>query len=725
MREDKSGRGDLMPPRWGQPGAPLVPSQLRAAWSGEGLPQWVCRELDLPKQSTFAALDSSALKETTCEQRLRSFVVNRMCATIPSIATLRAIPGWPSWLRPEQVQWRRRTRNCLINARLLRDLERLSNMTFQDLLSLSQMGPISVLDFACATEAAIEHGEPPSIDKDEDIDTSILAEVIDQEWATQISDRDPRFSDLFSPEDLTALERVDLLTRQHEENSSALCKLACQLGVARDRVRHLNELPLDMALRDFLQTLSRAEGVRLDALSARMGWTGSPPVTLAAAGEMAGITRERIRQLEERIRARLPNHPVFMPRLDAALELIARRAPLDLDEAAQCLRTAGITNVPFDPRSLLAVAKACNRTPTFHIETIRKRTRVVTTPLGRLATRVMSIAYRQAGASGASNIQELVAEAVEIGIECDEEEVRNILRIYSKVEFLDSDWFWHPDGKPERSRLRNLTRKMLSVVNPLDLALLRDGLRREYSFRGSRGVSAWPITVPPRSILGALYDRHPEFVIAGSSVSSQGELDWRTELRETERVLVESLLEAPSKVLDRASCVRTCSRRGLNENTLSIYLSYSGLIVHLGLDVWSLRGIEVDPATVEVVRQFSRSNRSKSRRVLDHGWTSDGRLWAAARVPEFSSNFVFGIPRSIRGYLPGREFPAVDEEGHSCGVIGLTEEGTSYGYGAFLRRRGADVGDVLMVEFDLVARTVILRLVDDEGLEKALDWSTD
>ena len=42
----------------------------------------------------------------------------------------------------------------------------------------------------------------------------------------------------------------------------------------------------------------------------------------------------------------------------------------------------------------------------------------------------------------------------------------------------------------------------------------------------------------------------------------------------------------------------------------------------------------------------------------------------------------------------------------------------SYGYGPFLRRRGADRDDVLIAEFDIVLGKVFLRLEDDEYLEE-------
>src|SRR5262249_4371943 len=151
-------------------------------------------------------------------------------------------------------------------------------------------------------------------------------------------------------------------------------------------------------------------------------------------------------------------------------------------------------------------------------------------------------------------------------------------------------------------------------------------------------------------------------------------------------------------------------RRSMNISTFSLYLSYSPVVIRLGLDVWSLRGVRVDPAAVEAVRQ-ANALRPRKKRVLDHGWTPDGRLWLAARIPTYDEvSFTVGIPGPIRHYLSGRQFEARDEDGAIHGLIRVNEEGASWGFGRFLRQRGADKGDILIVEFDLTRNSGVLRL---------------
>ena len=57
-------------------------------------------------------------------------------------------------------------------------------------------------------------------------------------------------------------------------------------------------------------------------------------------------------------------------------------------------------------------------------------------------------------------------------------------------------------------------------------------------------------------------------------------------------------------------------------------------------------------------------------------------------------------------------------DGIDHGSMRVNDEGTFYGFGSFLRQRGADEGDILIAEFDLNGSTALLRLGDDELLEE-------
>ena len=157
----------------------------------------------------------------------------------------------------------------------------------------------------------------------------------------------------------------------------------------------------------------------------------------------------------------------------------------------------------------------------------------------------------------------------------------------------------------------------------------------------------------------------------------------------------------------------------MNQHTFSVYLTYSAITAHVGTDIWTLRGLQVDPAAVEALRA-ANAEQPREKRVIDYGWTPEGRLWVDVRLPDLKSRtaFTFLMPSDIRRLVADGEFLAFSESGLRSGRIRVTEDGQSWGYGPFLERSGADEGDVFIIEFDLGERTALLRLADDEDLEQ-------
>jgi hypothetical protein len=716
----------LVDGRWDARGAPLLPRSLREVWEAEPLPQWIAAELKLPAGSTPGALDESVWDTSGAEaltDRQRNFLLNLVQARRSEIQAIKVFAQpVPYWLDLKSLPFSTRTRNCLVNGNLLGERERLSSLTFRNLFEIRSMGAVSILEFACMIEAVLERSASDGPETAPAPSQGELLKIVGETWADQVGPADPRFSDLLSPmPQATVLEMIDVLTSGPDSNATALSQLSQMVPELRRRLEQITALPLESQLGEFMRALSRFEGERLRALIDRFGWGGKPPITLEEAGERLHITRERVRQLQEKVSNRMAviSFPVFMPALDEALRALAEASPLSVDSAGAFLKKRGISSIEFDPECVIAAAITCGRTPPIQLQTVKKKTIVAAAAIQDADT-ILRVAYRQAHASGASNVGEVTAEMTADKITVDEGAVRHVLRAFSEVQFLEEEWFCHRPANPERDRLRNVTRKMLSVASPIELGVIREGLRREYRYRGHRGVKTWSLLVPPRSVLRAYYQAHPEFIVEdGDMVKPVEPLDYRVELGLNGSILVDVLRSSPACVLDRANFATECLRRSMNINTFSIYLSYSPVILHLGKDVWSLRGVRVDPAAVEAVRK-ANALRRKEKRVLDYGWTPGGQLWLAARIPAThdAANLVVSVPGAIRHYISGRQFDASDEDGVSYGLIRVNDEGASYGFTPFLRQRGADEGDMLMAEFDLTKNMALLRLGDDELLEE-------
>src|SRR5260221_12852131 len=95
---------------------------------------------------------------------------------------------------------------------------------------------------------------------------------------------------------------------------------------------------------------------QLSALSARLGLAGQGSLTLAEAGQTVGYTRERVRQLEDRLRVYAGDRPRF-PAATRAVRLADRTAPALSSRVAAKLAEAGLLPRGFKVSGLLRIAE--------------------------------------------------------------------------------------------------------------------------------------------------------------------------------------------------------------------------------------------------------------------------------------------------------------------------------------------------------------------------------
>lgn len=684
--------------RWGEPGTAVLPLTLRRAFADEVLPGWLLRDLYLPVDATALALDASIWRHLDrLPRRDERFLLGLITYRMSDIERCRVVESpWPSGLRVEDVPWPTRVRNALIRAELL-DSERLARVTYGTLLSIPAMGVKSVLDFAAVAEDVMASSEPVL---DESMRHALMM-AIEQEWAERVRADDPRFRDVAPPYNGSLSELFDEALNNPQGPRAAA--MASSLYRIQARVAEIASEPLDEALRRLITSVGSSQR-DVAIIFARFGWGGRPAMTLQEVGDEFSLTRERVRQIVGKRTGRI-SQP-YLPQLEKAVRLVASRAPIASSDAARLLVDEGVSMVPIDPRSLMATAELLGYDVDFQIDPGDGAEYVLAQGLAGTGP-VFSIARRQAGRVGVSNIEEVHADLADARHDYPIEAVSRILHSSLKVEFLVGEWFWVPGIPPERNRLRNVTRRMLSVTPTLDIASIRQGVRRRYRFMQID-------LVPPTDVLRAFFSASAEFMVHGDSVEPIEPLDYRDELGEVERVFVEVLRGSATGLLDRAELEEAVTGRGVNGNTFSVVTSYSPILDHPATNVWCLRGHDFEPATLEALRA-AVATRSRRRRTLAFGWDEDGNLWLTVEVANVGSP-VIGIPVSIARYLSGRRFDARTQDGTTAGSIIVDESGVSWGYGPFLRRRGAEPGDALTLRFDLASEVVTLSLDDDSAL---------
>jgi YD repeat-containing protein len=688
-------------PRWGQPGAPLLPRTLRRAFADEKLPGWLLQDLHLPADATALALDSSVWAHVDqIPARVERYLLGLVTYRAEDIRDLRVTDGnWPPKPLLADIRWPTRVGNALEHAGL-RTSARIKDVTYGQLLSMPAIGVKSALEFAAIADVVTAAPAPPVLDKTM---RQGLTDAADEDWAERAAGDDPRFRDVLPAHPGSFSDLIE--EALDDPDSQQARALAQSLPQVRARAEEIAAEPIDEALTRLLTSFGASDR-DVKVIVARYGWGGHSARTLGDIGDTFGITRERVRQIVQRWSQRLQD--AYLPQVARAVQLLTERAPLTANDAARLLIDLRLCTVPMHPAALEAAARLVGYEVTFQLDSADGIDYVRAQGVAGIGP-IFLTARREAGRVGVSNVEEVEARLQAEGHQYPAGAVQGALHSSTKIEFLQDDWFWVPDIPPDRNRLRNVTQRILSVTSRLDVATIRHGIRRHYRFKQID-------LVPSTSVLTAFYRAHPEFVVHDDgSISSRSPLDYRHVLGPAESAFVNALRASPTGLMDRTDLERAVTERGVNPSTFSVFTTYSPILDHPALNVWCLRGQVIDPAEVEALRAVAAS-RDRRQRTLEYGWDEDGRLRLTADLANIHSPVIY-IPVGISRYVAGRQFEAKTQEGTPAGTISVDDSsGASWGYGPFLRRRGAEPGDSLTIRFNLVSGTVTLSLDDETAL---------
>lgn len=678
---------------------------------------WVCDVAEVPRGSTYQALDLSLTGQLDLVARVRiqNFATALLRSRFEALRDVLALGDVQGWDLPTETTWSARTLSALLKTNYLSDTASLSGLTFEQLGKVPGMGVRTTLDFLCTLEAHMNRvGEAPTLG--EQLELSIpdiephlatLRAVSKHDWADLVSEADLRFEGMFPSGAGTFADRVEQLLEKRDFPAAVALSEASEDIVAT--AAGIAQLRLEELLQQVFEIFMKLGDQHRDALLRRLGWLGDKPITLAEAGDLIGVTRERIRQLEAKFVRKLPPEGMYAPAVAMAVQAIANAAPVAVAKVPAILRDAGLTTQSFSADSVISAAGVLGVEHNLEIqgsggeEFVYAGTQVAT------PKKIVSMARRMSGAAGAAKISDLCERLTLEGFPTSAEGAAAVLRGTAKARFVGEDWVWFPDNPAKRSRLRNLTRRMLSVVTPIHVSKLREGVKREAIYLNSV-KHGWPITVPPEDVLRRYYADHREFTISDDGLVDCVEpLDYRTELVGTDRLLIDVIRSVPTGVLDRSSFRDAALRREVSAASFEQALTYSAVIERVDNNVWSARGVQLDPNAVAACRE-ANSRRPQERRVTDFGWTSRGEAWFSAVVPSHH-HIVLGIPGEIRRFLAEGRFTEVGDTGV---IIGVSKDGTSYGYGSILRRLGAEEGDRMVATFDLTKSTVAVRIGGSE-----------
>jgi hypothetical protein len=349
----------------------------------------------------------------------------------------------------------------------------------------------------------------------------------------------------------------------------------------------LPDRPLEAELAEIAE---RAEPGRTAQLALRhWGWDGRGGATLETTGrELGGITRERVRQLCDRLAQRLHREQVPAPALERALVLAAHAAPTTAHDLARRLADEHISAQPFDPTGLLTAAAVLGRDPTFSVETVKDVPVILPDPPDPASDTIAVIAavvdtaravVRRAGAARVSEVTGRVA--ADLAVWVDDELVTAVVSEPDDFVWLErrTGWFFLPSVA--KNAVASRVAKVLSIAGAVRLHDLHAGIRRDERMREF---------VMPEYILAELCARLPGVSVAGDVIAAERRQQPEGVLETTELTLFRALNEAGGEA-ERHELERACLAAGMKLSSFNNRIAYSPIVVDLGQGRYGLRGI--------------------------------------------------------------------------------------------------------------------------------------
>lgn len=487
-------------------------------------------------------------------------------------------------------------------------------------------------------------------------------------------------------------------------------KQADPLECLSDKLKSSSDLSTDLP--EVLRFFSPSQ--QIDKLSLRYGWADQKPKTLEEVGELYGVTRERIRQIEAKFEKKLPVKKIHINSLDKCLDLLTQSAILTVEEASKLILEKHLSSKPVSIEGIVkhaAVLFAKNND--LDIVTVHGCKFVVKKTGINLIELIHHEANAEVSKYGCGNVDELIEEILSNSPNIYSKEILTrdfaikVLRGFGDVIFLDKNcnWFWY---ETKRNRLINVLKKIFTVTKQLDVAQIREGLQRSYRQRSLR-------LVPSKEAIIEICKLLPNFFVEETTIHVNELFKQEDRLGDIEKAFFKALSESENGVLTRNDLLDRIQELGISDVSGSGYLSWSPILEQVAVNLWGLRGRVIDPVKIKYLTEMNLFN-PKPTIKSDWGWTPERSLYIVYKLNKSSiRSGVFPLFSSFSAFLTEKNYPLIDVQSEKVGVLAINEEGTQcWGISAYLRRVDADENDYLVVDIDLQKQLANIKIGDYE-----------
>jgi hypothetical protein len=437
------------------------------------------------------------------------------------------------------------------------------------------------------------------------------------------------------------------------------------------------------------------------ALAMRAGTRGSI-ATLDETGRFLGVTRERVRQVMQKVTPRLAGKS--LEGLREVADTLAERSPVP-EPIGRRLARSGKSRTTLTGAGFLNMLNLLGTSPQ---ELIGKGLVAVDGWLVEESEvpvmKAFQVANRHTSAYGLTTVEEIRQAMATMDNPLDPVDIRRVLRTEPTVKW-HGDWLWVDKQKDalHSNRLINTARAVLSVNSPQTVASIHEGARRVWKFRQLD-------ILPSVDAMKAFFEASPYFVVNGDDVAPIEPLDYHAVLGGVTVAMIEVLKSSPYQVMDRQSLHEACADAGIARGTFGVWTTYAEWMERFAPSVWGLRGSKPNPAAVETVRLAALARSKAEPHRKSWSWGSDGAVIQTLDVTTSLLNTgVLSFDTEVSKLLAGQSIAIfMDGEQVATAKVG-TDHLFSWGWFPALKALGAQRGEVLRVTINLGTRVADVR----------------
>lgn len=715
---------------------------IREELSEQRLPQWVVDIFNLDAMSKFsdlpASLEVNSIAELKAMNHYVQSLVNRRLRD-GYLQSKQCFPYSPLVLDKtliNSLELSVRTRNALIS-KLSDDREALlSEITYGNLFKTPNMGAKSVLEFLYKASEYGLNAESKSSDSENENDLilnksieSYISKLKNLDDIDCIYKGDPRFSEINVILPVAEYEKgnslSELLSQSHNSFSEwprgDRHRFNELLKATYEKIKAMETSSIEEMFRELIKSFYSVKEINVYALYNRFGINNEGIKTLEECGQEAGITRERIRQLEsiviKGIRATPGEDYIYMPKLARAIDIIRKNIGLSVVDIKNIFIDEGISDIGISVYAVLNFGELLRYSVTdLRITNVKDSKEKVVTGSDININSIFVELTKLHSKNGIADLHLVESLLDNKRTLPNYDEITNLVSSSKQWQSIDDNkrW-WLPVNLKQisRNRLINVARKVLSVNESINVEDFRNGFIKLANFRNSSN-SVYKnnnITVPSAEAILGFFNLIDDFTVNERNISSNLNLDYKKELGEVEWAIADVLIKSPTGIMTRSELFKGVTNLGIKENSANIYISYSSVVQHIGLDTYTIIGKKPLASDYSAHQDaVSDKNKNKNKRILLCDWDA-GLIRIVIRCPEITATLVVGSPSSVKPLLANRTFEVWDKnETKQFANIGVNESGSIYGMSSFCRQSGVEENDILVMRFNLLSSKAYLSL---------------